>query len=157
MSQSQPQCRSEKEIFFEVVEKATAQERADCLERACGQDLVLRRRVEDLLAKHAQVDSFMRQPAVAGAPTAEFLPLSESPGTIIDRFKLLEKLGEGGFGTVYVAEQKEPVRRRLALKIIKLGMDTRQVVAGGGPGAGPLHLRDHQNSERLSAPGQPGG
>ena len=149
MSQSQPQCRSEKEIFFEVVEKATAQERADCLERACGQDLVMRRRVEDLLAKHAQVDSFMRQPAVPGAPTAEFLPLSESPGTIIDRFKLLEKLGEGGFGAVYVAEQKEPVRRRLALKIIKLGMDTRQVVARFEAERQALALMDHPNVAKV--------
>src|SRR6516162_8406904 len=149
--------RSEKDIFFEVIEKATPEERAQCLDAACGQDLLLRRRVEDLLARHYQEDSFMRQPAVDGTPTADFPTLAEGPGTIIDRYKLLEMLGEGGFGAVYVAEQKEPVRRRLALKIIKLGMDTRQVVAGGGPGAGPLHLRDHQNSERLSAPGQPGG
>jgi len=149
MSQSQPHCRSEKEIFFEVVEKATAQERADCLEGACGQDLVLRRRVEDLLAKHAQVDSFMRQPAVAGAPTAEFLPLSEGLGTFIDRYKLLEKLGEGGFGAVYVAEQKEPVRRRLALKIIKLGMDTRQVVARFEAERQALALMDHPNVAKV--------
>src|SRR6516225_2219895 len=149
MNEPPLQGRSEKEIFFDVVEKATPQERADYLDLACGQDPLLRRRVEELLAKHAQVDSFMRQPAVAGAPTAEFLPLSESPGTIIDRYKLLEKLGEGGFGTVYVAEQKEPVRRRLALKIIKLGMDTQQVVARFEAERQALALMDHPNIAKV--------
>jgi len=64
------------------------------------------------------------------AQTLASLPLSEGPGTVIGRYRLLEKVGEGGFGAVYVAEQKTPVRRRVALKIIKLGMDTRSVVAG---------------------------
>jgi serine/threonine protein kinase len=143
------QRRTEKEIFFEIIEKATPQERADYLELACGQDLLLRRQVEDLLAKHFQQDGFMQGPAVQGASTAAFVPLSEGPGTIIDRYKLLEKLGEGGFGAVYVAEQKEPVRRRLALKIIKLGMDTRQVVARFEAERQALALMDHPNIAKV--------
>src|SRR5262249_55672127 len=128
MNEPQPRPRSEKEIFFEVIEKATPEERAACLDSACGEDPLLRQRVEGLLAKHFQEDGFMQAPAVAGKSTAAFLPLSEGPGMVIDHYKLLEQLGEGGFGVVYLAEQKEPVRRRVALKIIKLGMDTRQVV-----------------------------
>src|SRR5215470_3328077 len=149
MNEPPLQGRSEKEIFFDVVEKATPQERADYLDLACGQDLLLRRSVEELLAKHFQEDGFMRGPAVQGASTAAFVPLSEGPGTIIDRYKLLEKLGEGGFGAVYVAEQKEPVRRRLALKLIKLGMDTRQVVARFEAERQTLAMMDHANIARI--------
>src|SRR5215510_7818681 len=94
---------TEKEIFFEVIDKVTPEERASYLQAACGQDVLLRRRVEDLLAKHFQPESFMQGPAVHDASTAAFVPPTEGPGTIIDRYKLLEKLGEGGFGAVYVA------------------------------------------------------
>src|SRR5258705_7447470 len=140
--------RSEKEIFFEAIEKATPAERAAYLDGACGKDPALRRRVEDLLAKHFQQESFMKQPAAGGSPTV-VLPLSEGPGTVIGRYKLLEKLGEGGFGAVYVAEQKEPVRRRVALKIIKLGMDTKQVIARFEAERQALALMDHPNIAKV--------
>src|SRR5262245_7450042 len=120
--------RSEKEIFCEAIEKRTPEERAAFLDGACGKDLPLRQRVDELLAKHFEQDQFMNQPAANRSPTI-VLTFSEAPGTIIGRYKLLEKIGEGGFGAVYVAEQKEPVKRRVALKIIKLGMDTKQVIA----------------------------
>ena len=82
------------------------------------------------------------------APTAE-VPLSEGPGTVIGRFRLLEKIGEGGFGVVYVAEQKTPVRRRIALKIIKLGMDTRSVVARFEAERQALAMMDHPNIAKV--------
>src|SRR6266568_2729976 len=140
--------RSEKEIFLEAIEKATPQERVAYLDGACGKDPLLRRRVEGLLAKHFQQDSFIKEPAVQGSQTV-VLPLSEGPGTVIDRYKLLEKLGEGGFGAVYVAEQKEPVKRRVALKIIKLGMDTRQVIARFEAERQALALMDHPNIAKV--------
>jgi serine/threonine protein kinase len=149
MSEPEPtNRRSEKEIFFDAIEKATPEERAAYVDGACGKDPVLRRRVEDLLAKHFQQDTFMKQPAVEGSPTI-VLPPSEGPGTVIDRYKLLEKLGEGGFGVVYVAEQKEPVRRRIALKIIKLGMDTKHVIARFEAERQALALMDHPNIAKV--------
>src|SRR5262249_56276168 len=93
---------AEKGILCKVIEKATPEERAACLASACGEDPLLRQRVEDLLAKHFQEDGFMQAPAVEGKSTAAFLPLSEGPGTVIDHYKLLEKLGEARLGTAYM-------------------------------------------------------
>src|SRR6266436_37677 len=118
--------RSEKEIFFEALDKAP-DERAAFLDKACSHDPLLRKRLGELIANHCEQDSFMQEPAGAmaavGLPSA---PISELPGSIIGRYKLLEKIGEGGMGVVYMAEQEEPVHRRVALKVIKLGMDTKQ-------------------------------
>jgi serine/threonine protein kinase len=79
---------------------------------------------------------------------AEAVP-DEALGQTLGRYKLLEKIGEGGFGAVYVAEQKEPVKRRVALKIIKLGMDTRQVVARFEAERQALALMDHPNIAKV--------
>src|SRR5215468_6559084 len=148
MSEPQPTNRSAKEIFLEAIEKATPQERDAYVDGACGKDTVLRELVVDLLAKHFQPDAFMKEPAVQTSRTV-VLPLAEGLGTVIDRYKLLEKLGEGGFGAVYVAEQKEPVRRRVALKIIKLGMDTKQVIARFEAERQALALMDHPNIAKV--------
>src|SRR5439155_27161450 len=116
--------RSEKDIFCEAIEKRTPEERAAYLDGACGKDLSLRQRAEELLAKHFQQDTFMKGTA-AERPGTIVLTLpdpSESPGTITGRYKLLEKLGEADFGAVYVAVKKKPANRRVALQLIKPGM-----------------------------------
>src|SRR5262245_32318559 len=119
-------------------------ERAAFLAGACGSDHELRKKVETLLRASADAEGFM-EGATALAPT----PLSEGAGTVIGHYKLLEKIGEGGFGAVYVAEQHEPVKRRVALKIIKLGMDTKQVVARFEAERQALALMDHPNIAKV--------
>src|SRR5947207_11256665 len=138
-------------IFFAALEKPTAEELVAYLDAACGDDSNLRRRVERLLAAHPQVGSFLEAPAqgevgAAEAPTippGEKCPAgpgqgettsyhgpSEGVGSVIaGRYKLLETLGQGGMGAVFMAQQTAPVKRFVALKLIKLGMDSRQVLA----------------------------
>jgi serine/threonine protein kinase/WD40 repeat protein len=142
--------RSDKEIFFEALEKATPDDRAAFLDQACGDDPLLRQRVEELLANHFEQDNFMHEPAIdVAAASKPMTPLSESPGSRIGRYKLLQAIGEGGMGVVYMAEQEEPVRRRVALKIIKLGMDTKAVVARFEAERQALALMDHPNIARV--------
>src|SRR5262245_26000071 len=128
----------QEEALFEAARRLTnPAHRAAFLDAACADNPALRKQLEDLLAAQGDADDFFRplpkasgvaaSPAVAepaSAPSAD-----EQVGATIGRYKLLQKIGEGGFGVVYLAEQKEPVKRRVALKIIKLGMDTKQVVA----------------------------
>jgi tRNA A-37 threonylcarbamoyl transferase component Bud32 len=150
MSEPIARSRSDKEIFFEAIELSTPAEREACLDLACGGDFAMRRRVERLLANHYQQGKFMQEPAVEGGPTAQFIASSaEGPGSMIGRFKLHEELGAGGFGTVYVAEQKEPVKRRVALKIVKLGMDTNQVIARFEAERQALAMMDHPNIAKV--------
>src|SRR5688500_10722571 len=106
-------------IFFAALEEGTPQDRAAYLDEACAGDPGLRRRVEKMLAAQAQAGSFLEQPACSPAVTVDEQPLREGPGTVIGPYKLLEQIGEGGFGVVFMAEQTQPVRRRVALKLIK--------------------------------------
>ena len=126
----------------------TAEQRA-YLDRACGGDAALRAEVESLLAANAAAGEFLLHPAHIGASAAQktglLPPLSEVSGTRIGRYKLLEQIGEGGFGVVWMAEQEEPVRRRAALKIIKLGMDTKEVVARFEAERQALAMMDHKS------------
>lgn len=131
-------------------------ERAAELERVCGADSSLRADVEALLAAdgNAAAAGFMSDPtrsvaAAASASAASASSLVEKPGTRIGRFKLLQQIGEGGFGVVFMADQSEPVRRRVALKIIKLGMDTKQVVARFEQERQALALMDHPNIAKV--------
>src|ERR1022692_2888504 len=136
---------SQDAIFLTARDIATPAERAAYLSQACGNDADLRQRVEAMLRDAAAADKFFGpgERALSGAA------LTEGPGTVIGRFKLLEKIGEGGMGVVYMAEQREPVVRRVALKIIKLGMDTRQVVARFEAERQALALIDHPNIAKV--------
>src|SRR5262245_29552170 len=120
----------ERDIFIEALEKPSPQERIGYLAQACGDDTALRERVEQLLLEHEREASFILDTAAHGsALTLNPLPLLMPAGTIIGRYKILEPIGEGGYGAVFMAEQTTPVQRKVALKIIKAGMDTRQVIA----------------------------
>src|SRR5262245_47787562 len=131
------------EALFNAAADLPAGERAAFLARECAGDPEARERVEALLRELDRSGSL--GPAAAGDET----PLAEGPGTIIGRYKLLQQIGEGGFGVVYMAEQQEPVVRRVALKIIKLGMDTKEVVARFEAERQALALMDHPNIARV--------
>src|SRR5262249_2889216 len=132
-------------IFLAVLDLATPAERAGYLDQACAGDEGLRVRVEQLLAAHQGTGDFMGQPAQALVSTLDGAGPGECAGTTVGAYKLLEQIGEGGMGLVFVAEQTQPVRRRVALKVIKPGMDTRQVVARFEAERQALALMDHPN------------
>jgi WD40 repeat protein/tRNA A-37 threonylcarbamoyl transferase component Bud32 len=138
---------------FYALDKKSPEERAGFLDGACGKNPARRARVEALLADHFQAATFMKKPAVEGErPTIAFEAADapdESVGQRLGRYKLLEKIGEGGCGVVYVAEQTEPVRRRVALKVIKLGMDTKAVVARFEAERQALAMMDHPNIAKV--------
>ncbi len=124
-------------------------ERNTYIQGACGDDVELRKEVEAMLRAHEEAGDFLAAPtANEDAATIPSFP-AEKPGTIIDRYKLLEQIGEGGFGIVYLAEQTEPVRRHVALKIIKLGMDTKQVIARFEAERQALAMMDHPNVAKV--------
>jgi WD40 repeat protein/serine/threonine protein kinase len=148
--------------IFDAARKLPAGERAFYLEGACAGDPRLRRRVEELLAAHDGAGTLLSElapetegdaPAGVGEDPGATVPAppnpSQQPGDTLDRYKLREKIGEGGCGVVYVAEQTEPVRRRVALKVIKLGMDTRQVVARFEAERQALAMMDHPNIAKV--------
>ncbi len=135
----------EQEIFAAALACATPVERAACLDARCGDDAALRRRVEVLLAAADAAGDFLEEPPSALAADG----ITEKPGDRIGRYKLLEKIGEGGCGVVYMAEQEEPVRRRVALKVIKPGMDTRAVIARFEAERQALAMMDHANIARV--------
>jgi serine/threonine protein kinase len=142
-------------IFDAALELPNAPERALFLERECGGDPELRARVEKLLAAFQGSEKFFEEckPALALAGSAktagEKIEAEEELGQWIGRYKLLQKIGEGGCGVVYMAEQQEPVRRKVALKIIKLGMDTRSVIARFEAERQALAIMDHPNIARV--------
>src|SRR5262249_14063870 len=122
---------SERSIFMEALEFDVPRERAAYIRRACGGDERLRARVEALLRRHQSDEVLALDPVpdVDLSATADLPPAAEQPGTVIGPYKLLEQIGEGGMGVVFMAEQTGPMRRKVALKIIKPGMDTKQVIA----------------------------
>ena len=141
---------SERELFFEALGIASKKERSVFLDGACFNQPDLRRRIDELLASHAEQDSFMVEPVLDDEMTLlDNTELSEGPGSTIGRYKLLQKVGEGGMGVVYMAEQTEPIVRKTALKIIKLGMDTKQVVARFEAERQALAMMDHPNIAKV--------
>jgi eukaryotic-like serine/threonine-protein kinase len=146
--------RQWEEAIFEAARHLPAAQRAAYLDSVCGGDGALRQKVDALLAAHGQAGEFLSKPAAVSPETIKIDPLQQSAagekvGDTLGRYKLLEKIGEGGFGSVYVAEQREPVKRRVALKIIKLGMDTKQVVARFEAERQALALMDHANIAKV--------
>jgi serine/threonine protein kinase/tetratricopeptide (TPR) repeat protein len=139
-------------IFAEALLRAAGEERAAYLKEACGEHSQLLERVERLLRAHNDALSFLETPPSAivreVSPTLDQSPL-EKPGTQIGPYKLLQQIGEGGMGIVYMAEQHEPVKRRVALKIIKPGMDSRQVIARFEAERQALSLMDHPNIAKV--------
>jgi serine/threonine protein kinase len=139
---------NEASIFAAALEKPSGEQRAAYLAEVCAGDEKLRRRVEALLRAHEEPDDILDLPIGNGA-TAACPPLSEGPGTVIGLYKLLQQIGEGGFGVVFMAEQTQPIRRTVAIKIIKPGMDTAQVIARFESERQALTLMDHPNIARV--------
>ena len=138
-------------LFEAALGKTSTAERAAFLDAMCQGQPALRARLEMLLEGHFAGAGFLTQvPPGEVSPTlvADQSP-SDVPAQMIGRYKLLEKIGEGGFGEVWMAEQREPVKRRVALKIIKLGMDTRQVVARFEAERQALAMMDHSNIAKI--------
>jgi eukaryotic-like serine/threonine-protein kinase len=140
-------------VFLAAIASAGPTERATVLNEQCGDDGPLRARVEALLQAHDQSGALpgpgLRD--MAGAPSATVIgSLADAVGiTIAGRYKLLEAIGEGGMGTVWVAQQNEPVRRRVALKLVKAGMDSRQVLSRFELERQALALMDHPNIAKV--------
>src|SRR4051812_13507865 len=147
---------SEEEIFFEALQITTPEARAAYVQEACGQDRTLRRKLEELLKEHFSNDSLLAGPALEGERPTIKLELTPEAAPTLGRYKLLEKIGEGGFGEVWMAEQREPVKRRVALKIIKLGMDSRQIVARFEAERQALAMMDHANIAKIFDAGTTG-
>src|ERR1017187_10290738 len=143
--------------IFNAARRLAAQERAGYLDQACAGDAALRRRLDELLRVDVGAGDFLEKPALAdpnalamsGGIIPLAMPLSEKPGDRIGPYKLLQQIGEGGCGMVYMAEQETPIRRKVALKVIKLGMDTKQVIGRFEAERQALALMDHPNIAKV--------
>jgi len=140
-----------RDVFLAVLALSSAEEQSHYLDQACRDKPELRQRVERLLREHQQVGSFLENPVPPPTKSTLLLtePPTQKPGDRIGPYKLLQQIGEGGCGVVYMAEQAEPIRRRVALKVIKLGMDTKQVIARFEAERQALALMDHPNIAKV--------
>jgi WD40 repeat protein/serine/threonine protein kinase len=139
-------------IFHAALERLSAEDRAAYLDAACGQDRELRERIEALLRAHEQAGGFLAEKAAISDPrcTVDDESSTQRPGVVLDgRYKLLEEIGEGGMGSVWMAQQTEPVKRLVAVKLVKAGMDSRQVIARFEAERQALALMDHANIGRV--------
>jgi serine/threonine protein kinase/WD40 repeat protein len=145
-----------REVFAEAIQIENIHDRQKYLDQACGDDHILRQQVEQLLADHANLGSFLESD---NSPTESFTAGKETPKplpmpTHIGPYRLLEEIGSGGMGIVYLAHQSKPVDRRVALKLIKPGMDTRQVLARFEAERQALAMMDHPNIAKVLDAGQ---
>jgi WD40 repeat protein len=143
------QIQSEEEVFLAALEIESADERKAYLDSACAGDVKFRQRVEALLNRHRESAGLLDEPPPGLNTVLVQTSVTERPGTVIGPYKLLQQIGEGGMGVVFMAEQTAPVRRKVALKIIKPGMDTRQVIARFEAERQALALMDHPNIARV--------
>ena len=144
---------TERELFIAALQQPDDHARVAFLDGACA-DERLRQQVESMLRDHEQLGSFLESPASALAATFDH-QVRETPGTVIGPYKVLEPIGEGGMGMVFMAEQTRPVKRLVALKVIKAGMDTKQVIARFEAERQALALMDHPNIARVLDGGRP--
>jgi serine/threonine protein kinase len=147
---------SEQEIYIEAINQQDPAERRRFLDEACAGNEVLRGRIETLMRQSEQLGSFLENSPQPLGAAADISIAVEKPGTQIGPYKLLQQIGEGGMGVVYMAEQTEPIARRVALKIIKPGMDTRQVIARFEAERQALALMDHPNIAKVLDAGATG-
>jgi len=146
MTASQP---NNEAIFHAARDFPDPDRRREYVREACGGDETRIAHVEALLAAADAPDSLLDRPAGSPAVATINQPTAEGPGTVIGPYKLLEQIGEGGFGVVFMAEQQQPIRRKVALKILKPGMDTRQVIARFEAERQALALMDHPNIAKV--------
>src|SRR5947209_11755182 len=142
-----------KSIFGKALDLPSPAERAAYLDEACGDNSRLRAEVESLLKAGQQAGGFFDGLGPSSAAAVDE-PITERPGTVIGAYKLSEQIGEGGFGLVFMAEQQQPIRRKVALKILKPGMDTRQVIARFEAERQALALMDHPNIAKVLEGGE---
>ena len=139
----------ERAIFGVARRLDSPEARAEYLQQVCGDDRELAERVIALINAFEGAKSFLEPPVPSVVATIDFSPVIECPGTQIGPYKLLEQIGEGGMGVVYLASQREPIRRKVALKIIKPGMDTREVVKRFEAERQALAMMDHPNIAKV--------
>jgi serine/threonine-protein kinase len=137
-----------KSIFLEAIDQHAPEQWPAFLDRACGGDQELRAEVEKLLRAQDKIGSFHEHHRELAVATID-QPKIEAPGPVIGPYKLLEQIGEGGMGTVWMAQQSEPVKRLVALKLIKAGMDSKQVIARFEAERQALALMDHPNIAKV--------
>ena len=135
--------------IFKAAVKLPPERRAAYLDQACGSDADLRAEIESLLDAHDATGGILEDVPTLADPTEDYQPIAERPGTVIGPYTLMAQIGEGGFGLVFVAEQQHPIRRQVALKIIKPGMDTREIIARFEAERQALALMDHANIARV--------
>jgi serine/threonine protein kinase/Tfp pilus assembly protein PilF len=145
------------EVLLAALDKKTPAERAAYLDGACGSDARLRGVVEGLLKAHQDAGDFLEEPLFESTPTCDLPRSPEKPGTQIGPYKLLQQIGEGGMGAVFMAEQTQPVQRKVALKILKPGMDSRQVIGRFEAERQALALMDHPNIAKVIDAGTTSG